>query len=119
MTALGADGQGEAKMIRIVETVTRRSPFALVVLAATLLIGKPAAALDQPALEDKVIDCLKVDDATTCVECGADPGIYCCIKGLHNCTIKPNPFPPAPQQLRWTGFPTIRKGLGSNAYFTR
>jgi hypothetical protein len=113
-----ADGQGEANMIRIVETVTRRTPFALVALAAALLIGKPAAALDQTALEDKVIDCLKVDDAQ-CVECGADPGIYCCIKGLHNCTIKPSPFTPSPQHLRRTGFPTIRAGLGSNRYFTR
>lgn len=104
-------------MIRLVETVTRNRPFALVVLAATLVIGKPAGALDQTALEDKVIDCLKVDSAQ-CVECGADPGIYCCIEGLHNCTIK-NPPPPPPQRLRWTGFPTIRKGLGSNAYFTR
>ena len=105
-------------MIRILQTATRRSRFALALLVVTLLIGKPALALDQTALEDKVIDCLKVDDAQ-CVECGADPGIYCCIEGLHDCTIKNPPPPPPPQRLRWTGFPTIRKGLGSNAYFTR
>ena len=106
-------------MIGIVRTASRRSSLASVVLAAALLIAKPAAALDQTALEDKVLDCLKVDDAQ-CVECGADPGIYCCIEGLHSCTIKnPPPPPPPPKPLRWSGFSTIRKGLGSNAYFTR
>ena len=90
----------------------------LIAFATAMLLGTPAAmALDQTLdLVEKTIDCSDATTAAGCLECGADPGIYCCIKDLHSCTIK-NPPPPPPS--KWTGFPTIRRGLGSSLYFTR
>lgn len=99
----------------------RTMAFAVMMLATTMLSGTPAAmALDETAeLEPKTIDCLKIDMKVNCVECGADPGIYCCIKGLHECTIQNPPPPPPPPPSRFTRFPTIRRTLGSSLYFTR
>ena len=102
-------------------TMIARAALAAVTVATMVLLdGPPALALDQEP-ETKVIDCLLIDYRASCLECGADPGIYCCIKDLHTCEIKnpPPTDPPPPAGLRWTGFPTIRRGLGSSLYFTR
>ena len=103
------------------KTMIARAALAAVTIATTVLLdGRTALALDQTSEpETKTIDCLLIDNRVNCVECGADPGIYCCIKGLHTCEIKNPPPPPPPAETRWTGFPTIRRGLGSSLYFTR
>ncbi len=90
-------------------------------VAATMLVATPARALDSASTpETKVLDCKDATTRDSCVECGADPGIYCCIAGLHVCDIKnPPPPPPPPQPSRWAPFPTIRRGLGSATYFSR
>ena len=77
------------------KALIHRGSLTLVALATVLLMGQPAAmATDNGYLVDKTIDCSTAADKRNCVECGADRGIYCCVAGLHNCTVK-NPPPPA------------------------